>query len=54
MNELLAKIGWTQAEFARQVGASTTTVGRWCRGEGGVAYRVAVKYLECLLRGMGK
>ena len=54
MVDLLNRIGWSQAEFARQVGASETTVSKWCKGRGGLALRLATLYLEALLRGMGK
>jgi DNA-binding transcriptional regulator YiaG len=50
MNEmvvLLSKVGWSRAEFARQIGASANTVGSWCQGKNdSVAYRLAVKYLH--------
>ena len=54
MVELLSKIGWSQAEFGRQVGVSANTVGRWCRNRSGLSYRLACLYLEALVRGMGK
>ncbi len=50
------RIGWSQAEFARQIGVSQNTVSKWCHVEhcDTVAARLAVKYLECLLKAMGK
>ena len=53
MDELLKRIGWSQAELARKLETSPNTVSRWCRKGEGVSYRVAVKYLECIARGLG-
>ena len=51
MNELLAKLGWAQATFAKQIGASKNTVSAWCaRGPDSLAYRLAMKYLELLVK----
>jgi transcriptional regulator with XRE-family HTH domain len=50
MKELLAKVGWTQAEFARRIETSPNTVMEWCKGGDSLAYRIAVKYLELLSR----
>ncbi len=54
MLDLLKRVGWTQAELARDLGASKNTVANWCSGSETVACRAAIKYLECLARGMGR
>jgi len=55
MKQLLDRIGWSQAEFARRVRLSQTTVSQWCRnGPDTPMYRLAMLYLECLAKAMGK
>jgi len=49
MNELLARIGWSQAYFARHLGVSARTVARWDKNPN----PVAMKYLEFVVRMMG-
>jgi len=50
MTELLTKLGWSQAFFARKVGVSTQTVSRWCNGE---PNSVAMTYLRLTVRLLG-
>ena len=51
MQELLNKVGWTQAAFAKQIGTSRNTVSRWCSdGQDTLAYRLAMKYLELVFK----
>ena len=51
MKELLKKVGWTQAEFARQISVNKDTVNSWCQGEvDSGAYRLAIKYLTLLVQ----
>lgn len=55
MDDLLKRIGWTQAEFARQLGANLATVNRWCRHpKDTLPYRLAMLYLNLLAERMGK
>jgi len=55
MKELLFKIGWTQGRFARELGTSPNTVSNWCvNSPDTVAFRAAMKYLECMARSMGR
>lgn len=55
MDDLLKRIGWTQAEFSRQVDASLATVNRWCRHpKDTLPYRLAMLYLNLLAERMGK
>ena len=50
MQDLLDRIGWSQAHFARMVEVSPKTVGVWCRGN---PNPVAMKYLELVARLVG-
>ena len=50
MQDLLDRIGWSQAEFGRRVGVSSVTVNKWCRGE---PNSVAMAYLELVYRILG-
>ncbi len=50
MNELLSRIGWSQAFFARHLGITEQTVGRWCKEN---PNPVAMKYLELVVRMVG-
>ena len=55
MPELLTRIGWSQAQLAREVGTSPVTVSKWCsKPHTTLAYRVICMYLEVLLKGMGR
>ena len=47
MEQLLVKLGWSQAHFARVAGVSEKTVGNWVRGEPPV---LAMRYLELCAR----
>lgn len=47
MTELLNRLGWSQAYFARRVGVDEKTVSRWCMGKGNP---VAEAYLELCAR----
>ncbi len=47
MNELLERVGWSQAEFARRVGVTANTVSKWCKGQ---PSSVALAYLELVDR----
>lgn len=50
MSELLDRLGWSQAYFARHVGVSEKTVSRWCKVG---PDPVAMKYLELVVRMLG-
>ena len=50
MGDLLDKLGWSQAYFAKRVGVTEQTVGRWVRGD---PPRLAVVYLEQCCRLLG-
>ena len=50
MDDLLVRVGWSQAFFARKLGVSSKTVGRWCKGKGG---NEATAYLEMVARLLG-
>ena len=50
MIELLESLGWSQAYFARRVGVSEKTVGRWCKGN---PDPVAMAYLRLVMRVIG-
>ena len=47
MKDLLEKLGWSQAEFARKIGVSTKTVNRWSKGE---PPRIVLIYLELVVK----
>ena len=47
MSELLVKLGWTQAHFARVAGVSERTVGVWVKGD---PPQLAMRYLELCAR----
>ena len=50
MVNLLDRLGWSQAYFARRVGVSSKTVGRWCKGS---PDPVAMAYLELCVKLLG-
>jgi len=50
MSGLLESLGWSQTYFAKRVGVSPKTVGRWCKGE---PNPVAMAYLELVKRVIG-
>ena len=50
MNELLQRVGWSKAFFARHWGVSEDTVGAWCREKPNVG---AMRYLEMVARFLG-
>lgn len=52
MQELLDRIGWSQATFARHAGVSALTVNRWCRGRVDPPH-LAMRYLELVARLVG-
>ena len=47
MKQLLGKLGWSQAYFARQAGVSEKTVGSWVRGD---PPELPMRYLELCVR----
>lgn len=50
MQEMLDKLGWSQAYFAGRMGVSANTVSAWCNGEPNQA---AMVYLELVCRLLG-
>ena len=50
MKHLLDKFGWSQAYFARRVGVTEKTVGRWCKSN---PDSVAMAYLNLVGRVLG-
>ena len=50
MQDLLDRMGWSQAYFAELVGVSPRTVANWCKGN---PNPVAMKYLELVCRLLG-
>ena len=50
MNELLARVGWSQRYFASRIGVDERTVGRWCNGKDN---SIAIAYLEMVSRVLG-
>lgn len=49
MTDLLNRIGWPQAHFAKLAGVSPQTVGRWCKD----GNQLAERYLELCCRLLG-
>ena len=47
MEQLLVKLGWSQAYFARHMGVCEKTVSRWVRGD---APPWAMRYLNLCVR----
>ena len=53
MQNLLDRLGWSQAHFARLMGVNKDTVHDWCKEdyEGtGAGYKAGMKYLELVVR----
>lgn len=50
MTDLLSKVGWSQAFFARHIGVDEKTVSRWCNDN---PNPVAMKYLAFVVRTLG-
>ena len=51
MQQLLDKLGWSQAFFANRAGVDVMTVNRWCNGKGRPG--LAMLYLKLVLRQIG-
>ena len=54
VRKLRAKLGLTQAEFAKLVGVSSLTVSKWEQAEGRIAMRSRTLAALAAVRGMGK
>jgi len=50
MKDLLLRVGWSQAFFARHWGVSEDTISRWCKGEPDAG---AIRYLVMVARLLG-
>lgn len=50
MTDMLTRLGWTQAYFARRIGKNEKTVSRWCLGE---PDSCAMEYLRFCCHVMG-
>lgn len=50
MKDLLNRLGWSQAYFAKHIGVSVNTVNNWCIGN---PNPVAMKLLETSCRLLG-
>jgi DNA-binding transcriptional regulator YiaG len=50
MQDLLDRIGWSQAHFSRRVGVSSKTVNGWCKEK---PNSVAMAYLRMVSKVLG-